>query len=132
MQFSRLKALLKLSDEALELADRHNLDERKLRPILEVSPEYHAEIVRQVVDFNLTSKQVEELCVGEVSDNDSDTDPIPASAAKIAKAALSTNSISAQDIARALIKQEGDLSLAKARLNALRRLLAETENYLTE
>jgi len=132
MQFSRLKALLKLSDEALELADRHNLDERKLRPILEVSPEYHAEIVRQVVDFNLTSKQVEELCVGEVSDNDSDTDPIPASATKIAKAALSTNSISAQDIARALIKQEGDLSLAKARLNALRRLLAETENYLTE
>jgi len=26
MRFSQLKALLNLSDEALELADRHNLD----------------------------------------------------------------------------------------------------------
>ena len=132
MQFSRSKALLRLSDEALELADRHNIDERKLRPVLAVSAEYHAEIVRQIIDFNLTSKQVEELCAGETIDADSDSDPIPASAVKIAKAALTTNIISAQDIARALLKQEGDISLAKARLNALRKLLAETENYLTE
>jgi len=33
MRFSQLKALLKLSDKALELADRYDLDERKLRPV---------------------------------------------------------------------------------------------------
>src|SRR4030095_9563901 len=33
-RFSRLKALLHLSDEAMELADRHDIDEKKLRYIL--------------------------------------------------------------------------------------------------
>jgi len=132
MQFSRWKALLKLSDEALELADRYNIDERKLRPVVAVNSEYHAEIVRQIIDFNLTSKQIEELCAGEALDKEDDTEDIPASAIKIAKMAQTTNITSAQDIARALMKQEGDLSLAKARLQALRKLLAETEQYLAE
>src|SRR5215207_1178830 len=44
MHFSHYKALLKLSDEALELADRHNLDEKKLRYVLPLPQEYHAEI----------------------------------------------------------------------------------------
>jgi len=132
MQFSRCKALLKLSDEALELADRYNIDERKLRPVTAVNAEYHAEIVRQIIDFNLTSKQIEELCSGEALDNEDDTESIPTSAMKIAKMAQMTNTTSAQDIARALMKQEGDLSLAKARLQALRKLLAETEHYLAE
>jgi len=133
MQFSRWKALLKLSDEALELADRHNIDERKLRPVAVVDAQYHAEIVRQIIDFNLTSKQIEELCSGETLDkDDSDLEPIPANAVRIAKMAQATNMTSAQDIARALMKQEGDLSLAKARLHALRKLLAETESYLAE
>src|SRR5512145_29321 len=63
--FSEIKALLKLSDEALELADRYNLDERKLRPVLTLPPEFHGEILRQIVDFNLSSKQVEQLCAGD-------------------------------------------------------------------
>ena len=62
MQFSRYKALLRLSDEGIELADRYNMDERKLRPVLTLDPTVHAEIIRQIIDFNLTSKQVQELC----------------------------------------------------------------------
>ncbi len=34
MHFSRYKALLALSDEAMELADRHNIDEKKLRYVV--------------------------------------------------------------------------------------------------
>ena len=33
-QFSRIKSLLRLSDEALELADRHDIEEKKLRYVV--------------------------------------------------------------------------------------------------
>ena len=134
MHFSHYKALLKLSDEALELADRHNLDEKKLRYVLTLPQEYHAEIVRQVIDFNLSSKQVKELCEGDgvTTSVDDLTDRIPAAALKLAKVAQTTNTTSPQDLARALLQQEGDVSLARARLQAMRRLLGETEKLLAE
>ncbi len=134
MHFSRYKALLKLSDEAMELADRHNLDERKLRPVLSLDPSVHVEIIRQIIDFNLTSKQVQELCEGGVEEDEENTDweDIPASAMRIAKITQSNQVPSAQDVARALIKQAGDLDLARARIRATQRLLTEAEKYLTE
>ncbi len=134
MHFSHYKALLKLSDEALELADRHDLDEKKLRYVLPLPQEYHAEIVRQIIDFNLSSKQVKELCEsdGVATSEDDPHDKIPAAALKLAKVAQATNTTSPQDLARALLQQEGDVSLARARLQAMRRLLGETEKLLVE
>lgn len=41
VHFSRIKSLLKLSDEALELADRHKLDERTLRYVLVIVSHNH-------------------------------------------------------------------------------------------
>ncbi|MBE2269248.1 MAG: hypothetical protein IAE80_13530 [Anaerolinea sp.] len=132
MQFSQYKALLRLSNEALEIADRHQIEEYRLRPLLAVAPEYHAEIVQQIVDFNLSAKQIKELCENdgspvEVDDERKDLHP---AALKIAKATQSIQSTSAQELARALMLQEGDAALAKARLQALRKLLSETERYL--
>ena len=49
--FSEIKALLRLSDEALELADRYNIEEFKLRYVVALPSEYHAEIVRQIIDL---------------------------------------------------------------------------------
>ena len=131
--FSYIKNLLKLSDEALELADRHNIEEYKLRYVVTLSPEYHAEIVRQIIDFNLTSKQVKELCEGDLHEtSDEEHQKIPAPALKIAKVSQTATVTAPQDIARALMLQEGDISLARARLHALRKLLAEAEQYLIE
>ena len=48
--FSAIKALLRLSDEASKLADRHNIEEFKLRYVVALPAEYHAEIVRQIID----------------------------------------------------------------------------------
>ncbi len=131
-RFSRLKALLHLADEAMELADRHDIDEKKLRYLLPLPTEYHVEIVRQIIDFGLSSKQVKELCQG--SDNDSASsdseDKLPSSAIKIAKIAQTINTASAQDIARALLIQEGDSNMARARLQAMYKLLLETERFL--
>lgn len=132
MQFSRFKALLKLSDEALELADRHQIEEYRLRPILLVSDEYHSEIVRQIIDFNLTAKQVRELCEGDGLDTDTD-DPLeklPPAATKMARAVRASHSTTPQDIARALLQLEGDVDIARARLQALQKILTETERYL--
>jgi len=132
-QFSRFKALLKLSDEALELADRFHIEEGKLRYVIAVAPDYHAEIVRQIIDFNLTVKQIKELCEGDGLDSDT-TDPLeklPAAAMRMARVAQATNLTSPQDIARALIRQEGNVNIARARLQALHKLLIEAERYLT-
>jgi hypothetical protein len=133
-QFSRYKALLKISDEALELADRFHLEEGKLRYILAVDPDYHTEIVRQIINFNLTVKQIKELCEGDGLDAET-SDPfekLPPSAVKLARATQAANSTSPQDIARALMRQEGDANVARARLQAFHRLLTEAEKYLTE
>lgn len=131
MQFSRFKSLLRLSDEALELADRHQIEEFRLRPVLSVAHEYHGEIVRQVIDFNLTAKQIKELCEGEGLDDDIDSlEKLPAAALKMARAVHASKGVSPQDIARALIQQEGDAAIAKAKLQALQKILTEAEQFL--
>lgn len=129
---SYIKNLLRLSDEALELADRHNIEEYRLRPVVTMPAEYHAEIVRQIIDFNLTSKQVKELCESEGLEASS-SDPIeklPAQAVKVAKVTQSISTTAPQDIARALMQQEGNAMMARARLQALQKLLLEAEHYL--
>src|SRR5690606_562004 len=125
--FSEIKSLLRLSDEALEMADRHNIEQYKLRYVLALPTEYHAEIVRQIIDFNLTSKQVKELCEGSglETNEDSVLDKLPAAAVKMAKVTQVVSALSAQDVARALIQQEGDVGIAHARLQALQKLLSE-------
>jgi hypothetical protein len=132
-QFSATKALLRLSDEALELADRHGVEEGKLRHVISVDSEYHAEIVRQIVDFNLTSKQVKELCEGERNNDtgDDEFERLSPAALKIAKSTQTISNTTPQELARALIRQEGDPSVARARLHAMRKLIAEAERYLT-
>jgi ParB-like chromosome segregation protein Spo0J len=129
---SYIKNLLKLSDEALELADRHNIEEYKLRYVVAVSPEYHSEIVRQIIDFNLTSKQVKELCEGDdlFATTSDPIEKLPAQAVRVARVTQSISSMAPQDIARALMQQEGDIAIARARLQALQKLLSEADRYL--
>ncbi|MBN8590554.1 MAG: hypothetical protein J0M33_02305 [Anaerolineae bacterium] len=132
-QFSHIKILLRLSDEALELADRHNIEEGKLRHVLNLASDYHAEIVRQIIDFNLSVKQVKEICEGDgLHETSPSKDDISPSAMKMAKVAQSINTTTPQEVARALMRQEGDIALARARLQAMRKLIGEAERYLVE
>ncbi len=129
-QFSRIKNLLRLSDEALELADRHAIDEFKLRCVITTPPEYHAEIVRQIIDFNLSAKQVKEICEGDAAHPEKDADDVSPSAVKMARVAQMISATTPQELARALMRQEGDADIARARLQAMRKLLGEAERYL--
>ncbi|NUQ05119.1 MAG: ParB N-terminal domain-containing protein [Anaerolineae bacterium] len=129
-QFSRIKNLLRLSDEALELADRHAIDEFKLRCVIATPQEYHAEIVRQIIDFNLSAKQVKEICEGDTAHQEKNMDDVSPSAAKMAKVTQTISATTPQELARALMRQEGDASIARARLQAMQKLLGEAERYL--
>ncbi len=133
-RFSQFKMLMRLSDEALEMADRHDIDERKLRYVVPLQQEYHAEIVRQIIDLNLTSKQVQELCEGDpMDDHDKDDTPaVSASAMKVAKITQHVARLSPTEVARAFLDLEGDVSLARARLKSFQRLLTEVEGFLEQ
>ena len=131
--FSGLKALLRLSDEALELAGRHGTEQYKLRYVLALPMDFQAEMVRQIIDENLSSKHVKELCEGDGMDDNNDQifERPPAAASKVAKMTQAVNTLSASDIAKALIKQEGDADIAFARLQALQRLLSDALKHLS-
>ena len=130
--FSAIKALLRLSDEAMEIADRYGIEEGKLRHVITLPADYHSEIVRQIVEFKLTSKQVKELCRDDDLEMDSakNLDRVSPSAIKMARIAKTTSTTSPQDLVRALLQQEGDSTIAVARLQAMRKLIDEAEQLL--
>lgn len=135
MRFSQFKSLLNLSDEALELADRHNLEEKKLRYMLNLPVEYHVEVVRQIIDFNLTSKQVKEICESDPTTSNPkiegvEEEPISRVAIQIIKASRNGDSLTSTDLMRAAINQENDINLARARLLLLKRLADEALQQL--
>lgn len=131
--FSEIKTLLRLSDEALELADRHGIEQYKLRYVLPLPSEYHAEVVRQIIDLKLSSKQTKELCEGNEMDdkNEEMIEKLPAGAVKMARMTQAISTFSASDIAQALIRQEGDPDIAFARLQALQRILTDALKHLS-
>lgn len=133
MRFSQLKTLLNLSDEALELADRHNVDEYRLRYVLNLSQEEHIEMVRQIIEFNLTGRQIKEICIQDSTENPAkNNEPLPRHTKRFVRLLKAANMGTAQDLAQALLAEEKDIHLAKARLHSLMEFLNETQQYLEE
>ena len=91
-RFHQYKSLLRLSDAATELADRHDVDEKKLRYVVGLPAEFHDEIVRQIIDMNLTSKQVKEMYEGGADDDKTDdNEQLPSHALRLARIAQIEN-----------------------------------------
>lgn len=96
--FNRIKGLMALSDEALEMADRYNVDEGRLRHVVKLNEDQHAEMVRQIVEFGLTMRQVKEICeVGEVEE-DKYMEQTPQAAKKIGDSLEQTQDASSSDL----------------------------------
>ena len=133
-QLSRYKSLLRLCDEALELADRHNMDESHLRLILHLEPDEQVEVLRQCIAFNLTRKQLHDLLDKDHKDDDKDKDveKLPKHVIQLTRIMRNGNMPDPSAIARALINQEGNTNIARARLQTLRQILQEAENYLED
>jgi len=130
--FSHFKALLRLSDEAIEIADRHNLDEGRLRYVVKLEPQFHAEMVAQIIQFNLTVKQVQEMCKG-AGDDPAHPDPqIPRAAKQFLKFLKAAEDVTPREFVSALLAQEKDKNVAVARLKSFRRYLGEIEQAIED
>jgi hypothetical protein len=135
-QFSDYKVLLNLSDEAIEIADRHNIEQRKLRYLVQLNEsEDQVELLQQIIQLNLTVKQIQDIIekgTPERTNSEEDNIPrLPKSAMQIAKLALKPDTeMDANLLAQAFVGLERDRNVAKARLRALRELLEEAELYI--
>ncbi len=106
------------------------MDEGQLRYVLTLAPENHEEMVRQIVDFHLTTRQVKDLCE-HGNDPEPPSEP-PSHAARLAKFMQSSGKVSVGDLVQVLLQQEGDIHLVRARIQGLRTLLDEAERTLAE
>jgi DNA-binding transcriptional MerR regulator len=131
-QFSRYKLLLHLSDEALELADRHNLDEGVLRYVINLQSEYHTDVVQQIIAHGLTVKQVQALCSGVEEGENPKVASTPTHTRQLVRLMKSTQTTTPDTLAKLLMEEEKDVHLARARLQSLRQLLDEAERYLAQ
>jgi ParB-like chromosome segregation protein Spo0J len=136
-QFSDYKTILKLSDEAIELADRYSVEHLKLRYVVQLdNAEDQTEMVRQIIQQNLTVKQIREIIEkGTFERTNPDDDDylfrLPKAAMQIAKLALKPDTqVDAHRLAEAFVNLERDRRVAKARIKALREMLEEAEMYI--
>ncbi|MAU12445.1 MAG: hypothetical protein CL607_21655 [Anaerolineaceae bacterium] len=131
MRFSQIKALLGLADEAMELADLYQIEEKKLRYVLNLEPTYHAEMVRQIIDYRLTSKQVRELCDPKVESTESQLDTFDKATLRVARLLRKDTHSSGDEIARALLSTD-DADMARLRIQRFQTLLSEAEKWIDD
>lgn len=131
-RFSHYKSLLHLSDEALELADRHDLDEGRLRYVVKLETQFHAEMVAQIVQFNLTVKQVQEMCKPSAGEPEPADPQVPRAAKQFLKFLKAAEDVTPHEFVSALLSQEKDKNVAYARLRSFHDYLAEIERAFEE
>lgn len=129
-RLSHYKSLLQLSDEALELADRHNIDEWRLRYVLKLPAEAHAEMLRQIITFNLTGHQIKQMCEQSGGSEQQQEHPVSKDATRFAKIMRTATPNLARDLAQVLLAQEKDVHIARARIQAMKKLIDDAEQYL--
>jgi hypothetical protein len=91
------------------------------------------EILRQVIDLDLTTKQIQQICEGEATEAATATneEALSKQAIKVARALRGSTETTAYELAHALIHQERSVPLAKARIQTLRRLLDDADDLLS-
>lgn len=133
MHFSHYKNLLRLSDEAIELADRYGLEEGLLRQVLSLPVETHAEMLQQIVQFKLTIKQVKDIIERREDTQEDENIPKPSvRAGKLVKLMRTIDTESPHDLAAVLLKEEQNVHLARARVQAMVAYLHETSRLLDQ
>jgi len=130
MHFSRYKALLQLSDEALETADRHDLEEGVLRHVIQLPSEAQSEMLQQIVQFKLTGKQVKEIIEhNSTSELDDKPDAIDARLVKVMRA---VERQTPEVFVQTLMREEKSTHLARARLQNMMAFLKQVGQLLPE
>jgi putative transposase len=127
-RFRQFKSLLQLPDEALELADRHNVDEFRLRFVLHLPQESQAEMAQQIIRFKLTGRQVQEMCGKGVDGETSDgSDTLSPQVRRFVKSMRALNDTNEEEFVQGLLAEEKNTTIARARLES-----AEDERLLNQ
>lgn len=134
MRFSQLKSLLKLSDEALELADRFGLDEFRLRPLLDLPAEGQTEMVHQIIQFGLTGRQIREICEQQQEEevSEEEEEKMSPEVKRLLRLIKTVEQEDPEDFARALLREEKNIHMARARLQTMIALVQNALEYLPE
>ncbi|MCA0454829.1 MAG: ParB N-terminal domain-containing protein [Chloroflexi bacterium] len=131
-RFRQYKSLLQLSDEALEIADRHAIDEFRLRPVLQLPYDVQTEMVQQIIQFNLTGRQVQEICERGLREDDNEhTETSSPQVKRFVKSMKAINSNDEEDFVRGLISEEKTATMARARIDTTIEFLMRVKSRLT-
>jgi hypothetical protein len=129
-RLSHYKALLALSDEAVELADRHSVDEGKLRHVIRLPLEVHAEALRQITEHNLDIRQIKRI-LEEPSEEVSSSGSAPdRNAIQFARLIQAKDVPSIEGVAQLLLENDEDVVIVRRKIERLREVLVELESYL--
>ena len=125
------KTLLRLSDDALELADRHNIDEFRLRPVLQLPQDVQAEMVQQIIQFNLTGRQIQDICSKGLDVEESEpTATISPPVKRFVKSMKTLSGSQEEEFVQGLITEEKTVTMARARLDSTIEFLMRIKNRL--
>jgi hypothetical protein len=119
-----------LSDEAFELADRHDVDEFRLRPILRLAPEVQAEMVQHILRFNLTGRQVEEICEKGLGDSNKASETTPPQVRRFVKSMKRIDDNDEAEFLQGLLTEEKTVTMARARIDTTIAFLQRVKNQL--
>jgi len=90
-------------------------------------------MVRQIIELNLSGRQIKEICTQELTETtSSDKESLPRHTKRFIRLMKAANMGTAQELAQVLLAEEKDIHLARARLRSLLEFLNEAEQYLSE
>jgi hypothetical protein len=129
-RLNQFKKLLMLTDEAWELADRYNLDEAVLRFVVELPVEGHLEMIQQIVQLGLSSRQVKAIIEQGNAEPELDRE-IVTQVSKFARSAIKVvEREKPGDFAKAVFAEQGDIHMALAYLNRFEEFIQKAKAEL--
>ena len=133
MHFSHYKSLLRLSDEAWELADRHNLDEFRLRPVLQLPEEAQGEMVQHIIQFNLSGRQIREMCEKGLDEEPEITsDNTPSHVRRFVKVMRKLTDADEDFFVQDLLNEESSHNVARAHVENMIAFLVRVKTRLED
>ena len=131
-RFSQLKALLQLDDEALELADRNNIDEFRLRPILQLPSDAQVEMIQHTLQFGLTGRQVRDICDRDLSDSAVESEVMPSHVKGFVKSMRKISEDDEDDFVRSILDTEQSATIATARIDSMISFLMRVKSRISD
>lgn len=123
-RFGHFKDLLRLSDEAIEIADRHDIDEGTLRQVLKLPEDDHAEMLQQILQLGLSGKQVEAIITQDGIAEDEPEILLPSYITKLTKQIVKDiEKLDPDTMWEAMRLQHGDGLIAQVYLKRIGQLM---------